>query len=143
MTTQEPIFVDEEDRWDDSQFEAAVFSTPDEARNALNTDIEPYEHKIEEYLDFDSDSEFLAVCASTVEFTPQGNLKGWCPRREVDGDRFVFRFPFEEWPDELSDPYENRVIMNVWRRRMTSPPTRATVELQFLEDDGDVRACSD
>ncbi|TYT61761.1 hypothetical protein [Natrialba swarupiae] len=142
-TLEEPIFNDNEERWQDSPFEADVFSTPEEAKDALNTGIEPYEHRLEETINFDPDSQFLAVCASTREFTPQGNLKGWCPRREIDGDTFVFRFPFEEWPSELEDPYVNRVILNVWNRNMTSPPTHAAVEVQFLDDDEDIRTCSD
>jgi len=143
LTPQESIFVDNEERWQDSPFEAAVFSTPQEAKDALNTDLDPYQDGIEELINFDQNTEFLAVCASTRAFTPQGNLKGWCPRREIDGDTFVFRFPLEEWPDKLDEPYENRVILNVWSRNRASPPTRATVELQFLDDSGDIRTCSD
>ena len=143
LTVREPIFTDNEDRWQDSPFEADVFSTPEAAKDALNTDLGPYEHSIDETISFDSDSQFLAVCASTREFTPQGNLKGWCPRREIDGDTLVFRFPFEEWPNELDEPYVHRVIMNVWNRNRITPPTRATVELQFLDGDEDVRTCSD
>ncbi len=143
LTLEEPVFTDNEGRWQDSPFEAAVFSTPEEAKDALNTDIEPYEHKLEETINFDPDTEFLAVCASTREFTSPGHLKGWCPRGKIDGDTLVFRFPFEEWPNELDDPYVNRVILDVWRRRMTSPPTRAAVELQFLNGNEDTRTCAD
>lgn len=142
-TLREPIFADDGERWQDSPFEADVFSTPEEAKDALNTDIEPHGHSIEETINFDPNTEFLAVCASTVEFTPHGNLKGWCPRREIEGDTFVFRFPLEEWPNELDEPYVNRVILNVWNRNRTSPPARAAIELQFLNGDEDIRTCSD
>ena len=144
LTLREPIFEQDSERWQESPFKTAVFSTPEEAKTALNTDMEGIEPAIEQAVNFDPDTEFLGVCASTREFVPQGTRKGWCPEIEIDGDRLVFRFPFEEWPNELEEPYVNRVILRVQQPGLlTSQPTRAAIEIETIERHADIRSCSD
>ena len=142
VTTEEPIFSDGT-RSDGAQFQADVFATPNEAEEALNTTALPSNGYPESFIGFNPDEELLAVCASTLAFTPEGHVKGWCPRRQIDGEAFVFRFPVKSVPNELEDPDVNRAIFNVWSRALASPPTQARAELVFLDENDDSRVCTD
>lgn len=143
LTVREPIFADGSDAWRGRPFRAAVFAAPERAREALNDDVLE-DAMATEYVEFDPDDRFLAVFASKLALTPPGVSKGWCPRGEVDGDRFVFHVPIDEWPDEVESPYEDWVRLSTWRRNGRSAPTDATVEVRLPDaDDDEVRTCSD
>lgn len=138
FTTEEPLFT-AESQWSSAPFTAAVFETPSNAA-AINDEVS-HTDGIEQYLQFDPNEEFLAVFASTLRLAGEGRNKGWCPRRSVDGDRFLFRIPLDEWPEPLEES-ANWAMLNVWRLpSFGNPPSRASVSVEFPPDD--VRTCSD
>ncbi|MBO4248554.1 hypothetical protein IL252_12090 [Halomicrobium sp. IBSBa] len=139
FTTEEPLFEDES-RWDDTPFTAAVFETPDDANEAINDDIS-YIDDIEHHLQFDPGETFLTVFASTLRLTEEGRNKGWCPRHSIDGDQVTFEIPLDEWPEPLEES-ANWVMVNVWSKSLFGNiPSRASVTVEFPPDD--VQTCTD
>jgi len=139
FATTEPVFDDGADRLEGAQYAADVFGDPDSAREALATEVvrrNGHEH----VLDFDRDEAFLGILASTVNFNP-GGTKGWCPMWEIRDGTVDFHVPLDGQPPELEPPYVNDVVPIVWRRNFGDVPTDATVTVQSIPDESDVRTC--
>ncbi|WP_254767462.1 hypothetical protein [Salinilacihabitans rarus] len=143
LTTRSPIFTNDPTDWRGKPFRAEVFATPDELTAILDEEILS-QHGYDHYTEFDPDQEFAAIFASKLKVIPDGVYKGWCPRNEVDGDRFIFHLPLAEWPPVLEDPDEDWVRLNRWRRNGSNPPTRTVIKVEMVDEtDGKIKTCSD
>ncbi|NGM70239.1 hypothetical protein G6M89_14675 [Natronolimnobius sp. AArcel1] len=141
--TQEPIFVDEETGWHGDLFRTELFLTPDSLQEALNEDALPGTLD-EGFTDFDPSEFFVSIFASKLELHSTGTTKGWCPRPEIKDETVVFSLPLAEWPDELDDPYEELVTIDLWQRNRANPPESATVQVNLVSEiEADLRTCSD
>lgn len=138
---RQSLFADETDRWD-TPFEAAVFTDPETADAALNIDEhnEPYRAK---YLDFDSETEFVAVVASTLAVLPEGGQTTSCPNVSVKDETIQFELSFDEWPTEPEPPYQNWYVLTRWDRNGNVPPEYASVTVHLPDERIDSETCSD
>lgn len=139
FTSQEAVFTEQRGSREDL-FRADVFDRTSDAREALNVDIfEAKRH--EDVLEFDDDSQFLAVLVSRSGLFPPDVLKGPCPEGIIDGDRFVFQVPVTEQNFQPSLQEERIVVIEVWNQRFTSAPSSGAVDVRILPDDTKERTC--
>jgi hypothetical protein len=141
LTTAEPIFESNQDRWDESPYVAEVFSDPGQASDVLNTEV-IRKNDFDHFLEFDGDDQLLSVLAPRLDFTP-GATRGWCPKEQITDDEIIFRLPIEDQPDELEEPYVNSAVVILWSRNFGDVPSEATVEIQSVPEDDDTKSCSD
>lgn len=128
------VFSDSDDRWDNSPVTADVFEDPDTATSALNIEDELLRRN---YLDFDPNTEFLAVFSSTLGVRHEN----YCPNVEATDHRIVFELPIGDWPAEREPPHEYLIVLTRWERNGNDPPSYATVNIIHPDKSSQTRTC--
>lgn len=137
---QQPVFQSTEDRWDGAPFTARVYSDPDKASENLNFD-DDYESRNSDLFEFDSNTEFLGVFASSVDIPPAGREMSWCPEVKFDNGRLIYELPIGDWPDEIESPDVEAFVLTLYEKNGNDAPEYASVKIIHPDTDSDTRTC--
>ena len=135
-----PVFLDNADRRGFPPFSAEIFTHPEDASARLNLHSEHYRA---DFLEFDPNSEFIAVFAATDPVAPPGKATTSCPAVETTDDRIVFELPIDGSLEELDSPTNYWFVLTLWELNRGDPPERAMVDIIHPDDRPDHRTCSE